>query len=138
MRGVLTVSDKVTKIIAKSLKYTKNSLLARLWPTTCNFTKKFPRQIFSRTLLKLSKLLFWRVSLWWVLLLLDKNSRYYEPCIKQPPLRQFSILINDSDLRKIDLHETSACSLWDSLFHLFSEVIFNKFSELTFFIILAS
>ena len=27
--------------------------------------------------------------------------------IKQTPARQFSILINDSDLREIDLHETS-------------------------------
>ena len=37
---------------------------------------------------------------------MDENSRYYERFIKQIPPRQFSILINDSDLREIDLHET--------------------------------
>ena len=36
---------------------------------------------------------------------LCKNSRYYEHCIKQTPARQFSTLINDSDLRKINLHK---------------------------------
>ena len=39
-----------------------------------------------------------------MLLLFDKN---YERYIKQTSPRQFLILINDSDLREIDLHETS-------------------------------
>ena len=37
--------------------------------------------------------LFCRANLWWLLLLLDKNSRYFERCIKQTTPRQFSILI---------------------------------------------
>ena len=40
-------------------------------------------------------------------LLLCKNNRHYERCIKQTPPIQFSILINDNDLRETDLHETS-------------------------------
>ena len=57
-------------------------------------------------MLKLPKLLFFGASHWWLLLLLDKNIRYYQRCIKQTPPRQFSILINDSDLREFDLHAT--------------------------------
>ena len=72
------------------------------------FTKtQFPSLISSKTLSKLSKFLFFRVSIWWLLLLLDKNGRPYEHCIKQTTPIQFSILINDSDLRKNYLHETS-------------------------------
>ena len=75
------------------------------------FTKtQFPSLISSKTLSKLSKFLFFRVSIWWLLLLLDKNGRPYERCIKrskQTTLIQFSILINDNDLRKNNLHETS-------------------------------
>ena len=40
-------------------------------------------------------------------MLLDENSRYYERCIKETLPKQFSILINDSDLRETDLHENS-------------------------------
>ena len=47
------------------------------------------------TLLKLSKLLFCRASLWRRLLLWDKNRRYYEHCIKQTAPRH---LISDRDL----------------------------------------
>ena len=57
-------------------------------------------------MLKLPKLLFFSASHWWLLLLLDKNIRYYQRCIKQTPPGQFSILINDSDLREFDLHAT--------------------------------
>ena len=72
------------------------------------FTKtQFPSLISSKTLSKLSKFLFFRVSIWWLLLLLDKNGRPYERCIKQTTPIQFSILINDNDLRKNYLHETS-------------------------------
>ena len=55
-------------------------------------------------MLDLSNFLFCKARL---LLLLDKNNRFCESCIKQTPSRQFSILTNDSDLREIDLHETS-------------------------------
>ena len=68
-----------------------------MWARLCNFTKKqASSQIFAKTLLKLSKLLFCRLSRWWLLLVLDKNSR-----------RQFLILINASASRDIDFHETS-------------------------------
>ena len=40
-----------------------------------------------------------------MLLLFDKNCIYYERYIKQTSPRQFLILINDSDLREIDLHQ---------------------------------
>ena len=63
--------------------------------------------MFSRTLRKLLKLIFCRASLSWLLLLLDENSRNYGRCIKQTLPQQFSILINESGLREIDLHETS-------------------------------
>lgn len=69
------------------------------------YKKQTPSQIFLKTLLKLPKLLFFSASHWWLLLLLDKNIRYYQRCIKQTPPGQFSILINDSDLREIDMHE---------------------------------
>ena len=70
---VLLISDKVNKISAISLKHLwKNSFLM-LCPTLSNLLKNTP-QIFSRTLLKLSELLFCRESLW--LVLLDKHSRY--------------------------------------------------------------
>ena len=49
---------------------------------------------------------------YWLLLVLDENSR-----------RQFSILINDSDLRKIDLHETSKRTLGLLLLFLFQQRI---------------
>ena len=48
--------------------------------------------------------LAWR--LWWLLLLPDKNSRYYVRCIKQTSPRQLLILVNDIDMREIDLRET--------------------------------
>ena len=95
--------SKILKIYLQS-----NSFLKRLWSTVCNITKKqIPSQIFSRNLVKLSKRLFCRWSIWWLLLFLDKNSKYYESCIKQTPPRQLSILFNDSDLREIDLHRIS-------------------------------
>ena len=106
------------------IKLLTTFFMIRWWPTVCNFAKKqILLQICSRSLLKLSKLLFCRGRLWWLLLLLDKSSRYYEHFIKQTTPRQFSILINDSHLREINLHETSkrtvqACSPWDSLFTL--------------------
>ena len=79
-----------------------------MWLTFCNFIKKETRpKIFSRTLLKFSYLLFCKANPWCLLLLLDKNSRYYERWIKQIAPWQFSILINDSDLRETDLHEIS-------------------------------
>ena len=34
-----------------------------------------------------------------------KNSTHQERYINETPTRQFSILINDSDLREMDLHE---------------------------------
>ena len=40
-------------------------------------------------------------------MLLHRNTRYYERCTKETLSRKFSILFNDSDLRKIDLHESS-------------------------------
>ena len=62
-----------------------------------NFTKKeTPSHIFSWILLKLSKFLLCIAKLWYLFLVLDKNSR-----------RQFSISINDSDLQEINLYETS-------------------------------
>ena len=70
------------------------------------YKKQTPSQIFLKTSLKLPKLLFFSASHWWLLLLLDKNIRYYQRCIKQTPPGQFSILINDSDLREFDLHAT--------------------------------
>ena len=68
------MSDKVTKLSAKYLKYLKRNLFViGLWPTVCIFTKKqTPSQIFSRALLRLSKLQLCRVGLWWMLLLLNK------------------------------------------------------------------
>ena len=42
-----------------------------------------------------------------LLLLLDRNSRCYEFCIKQTPLILFSILIHDTNLQEIELHETT-------------------------------
>ena len=62
---------------------------------------------FSRKSIKLSKLLFCRASLWQVFLLLDNNNRSYKGCIKQTPPKQYSILVNHSDLREIDFLETS-------------------------------
>ena len=95
-----------------------------MWPTVCNFTKKeASSQIFSRTLLKLSKRLLRRAGPSRLLLLLDKNSRYYERCIKQTPPGQFFILINDSDLREIGSHKISnrirakTCTPSDFLLH---------------------
>ena len=65
---------------------------------SCNFTKtKFFQRFFQGLCQKC----------WWLLLLLDKNSTYYESSIKQIPPRQFSILINGGGLRENDLHETS-------------------------------
>ena len=95
-----------------------------MWPTVCNFTKKeASSQIFSRTLLKLSKRLLRRAGPSRLLLLLDKNSRYYERCIKQTPPGRFFILINDSDLREIGSHKISnrirakTCTPSDFLLH---------------------
>ena len=80
-------------------------------PAVCKFTKKqTPTHIFSRTLLKLSKFLFYRASLWWLLLLLDKNSSYYERCITVNKLPNKTIFDFNQwlpFLREIDLHETS-------------------------------
>ena len=84
----------------------RNLLLIRLGTTVWNFTtKQTPSWIFSTVLLKLPKLPFRISRLWWLLLLLDKISRYYEHCNKQTPPKQFPILINDSDSRESDLHE---------------------------------
>ena len=107
LRAVLVnrCSSNIWKSFSNLLKsyQWRNSFLIKLWPRVCNFTEKNSVTYFSKTLLKFSKLLFCRESLWrWrLLLLIDKNSRYYKRCIKQTP-RQFYILINDSDLREID------------------------------------
>ena len=103
--GVVLISKEVTKMFTRFLKIylQSNWFLIRLWPTVCNLPKKqTPSQIFTKTLLKLSKLLFGRANLWWWLLLLDQNSRYYEQCIKQTAPRQLTISISNRDF-----HETS-------------------------------
>ena len=53
----------------------------------------------------MSEFLFCRGRPCWLLLLLGENSRYYKRYIKQTPPKQFSILINDSNLREIEFHE---------------------------------
>ena len=42
-------------------------------------------------------------SCYWIKIM----EKHYERCIKQTPPRQVSILINDSDLREIALHDIS-------------------------------
>ena len=47
----------------------RNLFLVRLWSTVCNFARKqILSHIFSRTLLKVSRILFFGASLWWLLL----------------------------------------------------------------------
>ena len=73
-------------------------------------------QIFSRTLPELSKLLFWRASLMWLLLLLDNNIRYYERCVKENPPKQFSsnkwqrFTRNWRNLKENSSYRANACS----------------------------
>ena len=85
----------------------RNSLLIRLWLTVCNFTKEqTPAQCFLRTLLKLSKLLFWKQAFSGCSVLICYYIKIADimnvDIIKQNPPRQYSILINDSNLREID------------------------------------
>ena len=91
---VRAIENKVPKSLTKSLKSACEEIWIMLWPTVVSQISR----TFSKTLLALPKLLFCRGKLWRLLLLLDKNSRYYERCIKQTRPRKFSILIKDSDL----------------------------------------
>ena len=76
-----------------------------------NFTKFLRTPFLQNTsgllLLKFVKTPILHSKPLWLLLLLNKNSRYYKRCIKQTPPRQFSILVNKNDLRETDLPETS-------------------------------
>ena len=79
----------------------KEFVFIRLWATVRNLTKKqTTSKTFSKTLLKLLKLLFCRASLWWLLLFLDKNS-------KDSSSKTVLDFNNDSNLTEIDVHETS-------------------------------
>ena len=66
---------------------------------------KFFHRFLFKSIAKIVKLLFCRSSRWWLLLLLDQNSRCYERYTKQN-----SNLINGYDLREIDFLETFAVS----------------------------
>ena len=83
---------------------------------------------------KLSRFLFCKASFWWLLLLLDKNTRYHERYIKQTPPGQFSILISDSiyeklnslNLTKNNFYRTNACIPWNLLLFLHDTLHLDK------------